>query len=370
MSIDGRVLSLIHTLYDAALDEALWPNALKELSHLTRSQAATFWSLETSGKPRLPIFTAYNFDDRFIRDYLNDMVPSDPTIQYLVTHPNTPIVHDGLVLTEREKDFSAYYDWQRRQSDINYRMVGQARPTAELQAGVALHRTRKTGRYEPDDLELFAFIYKHLQRALALSVRLGSLGAMNAFATAMLDRDSAAILLLDQNKHILYANARAEGYRNGQDGVRLSRRGLVLLGKQENAKLDQHIERVLKGGTGAILYATRPSGKRPLCVAVAAMRTEYTSLSAFRPAVCITITDPETTPRLEACQVSAAFGLSEAEAKLTVLLATGKELRAAANSLGITYGTARARLAQIFGKTGTRRQAELVRLVLTGLAGI
>lgn len=40
-------------------------------------------------------------------------------------------------------------------------------------------------------------------------------------------------------------------------------------------------------------------------------------------------------------------------------------LRSAATKLGITYGTARARLAEIFQKTETRRQAELVRLLLS-----
>ena len=49
-------------------------------------------------------------------------------------------------------------------------------------------------------------------------------------------------------------------------------------------------------------------------------------------------------------------------------LAAGEGLRSAAQSLGITYGTARARLAEIFQKTETRRQGELVNLLLTTLA--
>jgi DNA-binding CsgD family transcriptional regulator len=61
------------------------------------------------------------------------------------------------------------------------------------------------------------------------------------------------------------------------------------------------------------------------------------------------------------------FGLSKAEAQLAALLAAGEELRSAAGQLRITYGTARTRLAQIFQKTDTRRQVELVRLLLTTL---
>jgi hypothetical protein len=37
MSVDERVLGVIQSLYDAAMDEALWPRALKELADITDS---------------------------------------------------------------------------------------------------------------------------------------------------------------------------------------------------------------------------------------------------------------------------------------------------------------------------------------------
>ena len=91
MLINERVLTVIQVLYDAALDETIWPKALQELVALTGSLAASFWTLESSQQPRLPIFTTFNFDDQFIRNYLESMVPLDPTVQYLVHHPDQPI---------------------------------------------------------------------------------------------------------------------------------------------------------------------------------------------------------------------------------------------------------------------------------------
>jgi hypothetical protein len=35
---------------------------------------------------------------------LDNVAPFDPTVQYLVAHPNERIVHEGLVTAEREKD--------------------------------------------------------------------------------------------------------------------------------------------------------------------------------------------------------------------------------------------------------------------------
>jgi DNA-binding CsgD family transcriptional regulator len=61
------------------------------------------------------------------------------------------------------------------------------------------------------------------------------------------------------------------------------------------------------------------------------------------------------------------FGLTPAEARLAVHLVTGKSLRSAAAKLGISYETARSQLKNIFNKTGTGRQAELVVVILTAL---
>ena len=104
MSLNDQMLDVIQAIYDAALDETLWPQALRQLSDFTGSQAATFWVLDGSEEPRLPIFNYINFDPAFIGEYLKQITPLDPWNRYLLAHPDEPIVHDGLVITEREKD--------------------------------------------------------------------------------------------------------------------------------------------------------------------------------------------------------------------------------------------------------------------------
>src|SRR5262245_45262944 len=54
------------------------------------------------------------------------------------------------------------------------------------------------------------------------------------------------------------------------------------------------------------------------------------------------------------------FGLTPAEARLALHLAAGETLRSAEAKLSISYETARTHLKNIFHKTGTCRQAELV----------
>lgn len=62
MSAHDRILSAIESFYDAAMDERLWPAALKMLADLTKSQGASFWVLDGSDAPRLPTFVFINFD--------------------------------------------------------------------------------------------------------------------------------------------------------------------------------------------------------------------------------------------------------------------------------------------------------------------
>jgi DNA-binding CsgD family transcriptional regulator len=60
------------------------------------------------------------------------------------------------------------------------------------------------------------------------------------------------------------------------------------------------------------------------------------------------------------------FGLTKAEARLAMHLATGRSLACAAEAFGVRRSTLRSQLAQVYGKTNTNRQIELVALIANG----
>ncbi len=377
MSKHEQTLAVIQKFYEASLDEALWPSALKDLADLTESQAASFWVLDGSETPRLPTFICFNFDLKKIEEYLEHTAAIDPTNHYLVAHPREPIVHDGLVITEREKDKHPYYDWHNRNIDTRFRMVGQTCLMQNVQAGVALHRTKKAGKYEPKDIDRFAVLHGHLERALAIAFRIGSLGAVKQLTTELLDRSSAAVIFLDERKHIVFVNRAGEALKTSGDGITLGAGGIALSHRHDNERLQALIAQVLfpiasssvsPNVSGGAMRAIRPSGKRPYGIFVGPVTGAYPVLSTIRPAVCVVITDPESQKLPPSHQIQAVFDFTEAEARLAALLAAGEDLRSAADKLKITYGTARTRLAEIFLKTETRRQGELIRLLLKTLA--
>lgn len=61
----------------------------------------------------------------------------------------------------------------------------------------------------------------------------------------------------------------------------------------------------------------------------------------------------------------AAYGLTAAEERLALLILQGLQLSEAEIVLGIRHSTARTHMKRIYAKTGTRRQVELVRLLIT-----
>jgi hypothetical protein len=245
MSIHERTLDVIGAFYDAAMDETLWRGALERLCDLTGSQAASFWVLDGSEQPRLPTFICVNFDMSSIKEYLEHTASFDPTVEYLVAHPHEPIVHDGMVITEQEKDKHPYYDWHNRRIETRFRMVGQTRVAPKVQAGVALHRTRKAGRYEPKDINRFSFLHSHLERALAIGIRFGSQAATQQSTNEWLDRNVSAILFLDERKNIVFANRAARVFESAGDGVSLDKDGISLLHRRDNDKLQSLITQEL-----------------------------------------------------------------------------------------------------------------------------
>lgn len=362
------MLAIIDAFYDAALDESLWPDAMRRLTNFTGSQAATFWVLN-SANASLPTFTHINFDPRIIEEYVGGIARLDPTVRYLVAHPRELVVHDGLLPDSKDNDTRTYQEWHNRSVETRFRMVAQCTVAEEAQAGIALHRTRKAGRFEAADIARFAVLHRHLHRALTIGTRLASLGAMQQFSVEWLDRNAAGVVLLDRVGRIVFANRRAQAIDADADGLKLSAGGVVLGARAENRRLQSLL---LAGTLGAgrsaslesAMRVSRPSGKRPYALFILPFSKRLPVLAISAPVLCVVISDPEEIAVPQPRRLQQLFSLTPAEARLAALLAKGDDLRYCAGKLGITYGTARARLAQLFQKTGTRRQGELISRLL------
>jgi DNA-binding CsgD family transcriptional regulator len=62
------------------------------------------------------------------------------------------------------------------------------------------------------------------------------------------------------------------------------------------------------------------------------------------------------------------YAITPAESRVMMLIVQGMTIAETAEALGISLPTAKTHLARLFDKTGTTRQADLVRLAMSALA--
>lgn len=111
------------------------------------------------------------------------------------------------------------------------------------------------------------------------------------------------------------------------------------------------------------MLITRRPPRRPLQLMVTPFHSSEV-LTEDRPAALVFLTDPDAQPASRATLLQAFYGLTPTECRLAEQLAQGWELAQIAGKLHVAVGTVRTHLKNIYRKTGTGRQADLVRLVL------
>jgi DNA-binding CsgD family transcriptional regulator len=113
-------------------------------------------------------------------------------------------------------------------------------------------------------------------------------------------------------------------------------------------------------------------GDGAACCRVGELLLQFAPLSARPPdstqldgrLVAVFVADPARAADPAAEHVRLQFGLTAAEAVVACEIVKGQGIRECARAIGISETTARTHLHRIFEKTGTKRQAQLVRKVL------
>jgi DNA-binding CsgD family transcriptional regulator len=191
----------------------------------------------------------------------------------------------------------------------------------------------------------------------------------DALADAM-DHLRVGLVILGRDSSVLFGNGYAWEILAAADGLAVEHGVLRVTSASVGKRLQAAIEKVYR----------LSARTRVQCVDVFAVeRSERDSPlhSCVTPLRCSTggwvaglfLSDPENVAP-SASVFSGLYGLTPAEARLaTALLRTGS-VPDAARSTSISIHTARSHLKELYRKTGSRGQAELVRLLATGLGAL
>ncbi len=233
---------------------------------------------------------------------------------------------------------------------------------------VSVSRPYAEGGFGAAQIRLFAAVIPHLQRALQLRLRLAALDGPPTSSAEMLNRLPHSLLLVDARARVIFANQFAERMLDAGGGLSLDRDGLKAETPEDTRQLRKTIANCATaadefGGAGGRLRLSR-NERAPLTMLVIPQRTRVTWVDVLRPTAILLVTDPEEAVEGRGEWLRQDFGLTPAETVFAAEISKGDGLQATASRLGVSLTTVRTHLAHVFDKTGTRRQAELVRLML------
>ena len=368
---ETRLNGLIGMLYDAAAEPELWPSALEAVADalggcaLVMSILSPREGVKFAATVRIDPHYQALIERRFAAPETNPLVAAMPRLPMAV-----PVAREAIVPDPEYLGGKLYNEVFRPQRLAHAAAACVLRTPDHI---VPLGIVRRAGSERPDrrDLDLLERLLPHMQRAVQLHLRLASLQARWHAAEEALDHLPLGVILVDAGGSVLFLNRSAETVIAAADGLTIRNGQLVAATTEDTRTLGKLVAEAAATGVGAgtssggVMALPRPSRSMPLPVLVAPLRGQWALLAERRAAAAVFVTDPECCTNVAGRQLVELFGLTPAEAQLAVALLAGKRLGCIAVERRVQLSTVRNQLRAVLAKTGTGRQAELVRLLAT-----
>lgn len=255
--------------------------------------------------------------------------------------------------------------------------VIQAAFLAYMQPGIfeslSIFRGPSEQNIGTEQLDWLKILSPHIQTALYTRRKLLSLENRIGDLENALDQLPAALVLLDIRGDCLLVNKAAKAILDQRNGLLLARNGsgrvgLCATSVIEMAKLREIVsgsiatsEGKSSRGRGAMLVSRLD--RKPLQIVVAPFRQASTATTGMAAAI-VFINDPEQKATIPTDVLRMLFGVTAAEARLMLTLLAGNSLVEAAEIHSVSRETVRSQIKSIFQKTDTRRQGELIRVLV------
>jgi DNA-binding CsgD family transcriptional regulator len=274
------------------------------------------------------------------------------------------IVLGQELVPDRELLRSEWYEYCQR-LDAFHVLGAQFHINAELSGQLGAHRPRGARPFTETSRRKMSVLLPHVQRALQISVRLGIAEQTGALSLNLLERLGFGVLIVDETRHVLFANRAAERAMAGRGALR-AMNGRVSAAGASAAAFDRMIDGAARTSSGegidagGLLNLSMPDG-HAFRLLISPLPREHFSFGASTAAVLVLISVPETAAVISPEKLSKALAITAAEAKLLSRMVAGDTLAGYAAKQGISIGTARTHLKHLLSKTGYHRQVDLVR---------
>jgi DNA-binding CsgD family transcriptional regulator len=373
MPIDAnaRVLDFIDLIGEAALDSTLWLRVLEKLEQTLEAPWAYLYVHDYSSN-QVEIRAASGFADARINAYEQYYAAKNPALIHGARHLTAGNVCLTQMLCPKDvfQRSELHNDWAAPQGIGDGLAATVLRTPTQVGLFGVLRRIGAPPCLEAD-VWLVRRLMPHLQRAVRVHTAITELRDRESANRRALDQSPRAIILLDRRGRILSMNRAVDALLRKADGLFLGQSGLETSRRQETAMLASLIREALVGSlriSADAMMVSRTVPNRALELSVLPLASSPGVLHESSAACMLLITNPDDKSEANDLLLQRLYGLTAAEAKVAVRLAQGLDPKAIAESLGHGVGTTRSHLKRVMEKTGARRQADLVRLILRGPA--
>jgi DNA-binding CsgD family transcriptional regulator len=370
MAHEGHVLDLVAMIYAAAADPVLWPVFLEHFAEAV-SGSTTSLFVYNAGTRIGSVMASGRFDPADMHKYTEHYV----VIDCWDMHGRKLIVPGAVFLGQQLCPDGVLKPSESCVGSLHpmntfHEFCGIISVDASAATVITSLRPEERGPFDDSDMLLLTTLMPHLQRAIALQLRIATLETAAASAMDVLDTLPYGIVLISADVKVLLVNRFAKAIIDQNDGLTVVRQNLRTLRTADTRRLQKLICESVATSLGRGLRAggtmniSRPSRRCSFNVLVTPVHLRPISPSAQQPAAAAFISDPECHFETPVQTLGHLFALSHAEARLAAVLIKGSSLREASEELSVSLSTVRTHLKKLFEKTGTNRQATLIRAFL------
>lgn len=365
-----QVSQLIGDVYDASLDPAEWPSVLEQTCHYVQGVASTLLSQDSLQK-NAEFHFSWGDDPEYTRSYRDKYIKINPLLLPMVVSAKTGdvLANSDLLPIDEFVESRFYKEWAQPQGYLDAVSATLDKSTTSY-AAVAVARHQRDGLVDSEMRRRMRLLAPHFRRAVAIGKVIEAHRIEAATLADTLDGLAAGMFLVDAVGRIVHANARGHAILADAKilkgfGGRLSATDL-----QADKTLSDVFEAADSGGDVAVgargiaVPLTARDGERwvahVLPLTSGARRQAGVSYSAVA-AVFVRQTTLDLPSPLET--IADLYQLTPAELRVLMAIVEIGGVPDVAPVLGISETTVKTHLSRLFEKTGTKRQADLVKLV-------
>lgn len=234
-------------------------------------------------------------------------------------------------------------------------------------------RARPSSHRAPLDETLLLAVAPHVARAARLRLRLHEATAASREPAALVQALPVPAFLVDGGARVLLGNDVATELLQTNPRLRVANGTLGGGSPADTATLLARIANVAcgprEGRAEAVVLRGLAEAPVRLVLSRFPSRAGWASSHLDRARVLVLVMDPASARPLDRALVETLYELTPTEASLACGLAEGSSVHDLARDRSLSLHTVRTHFKRIFDKTGTHRQAELVRLLAVVACG-